>query len=479
MPGIIAYPEGKVNLTSFDLAVLLWDNRPAFQNGAAFMSQDLPGVLSEREIEILRLVAQGLANKEIGRELSISANTVKVHLRNVFNKLEVNSRTEATMVAVRQGWVAVDRGAPESEAVARPAAEDSDASPRPVTPIASWQRIFLLAALVAVVAALAWTWPTPAPAEKTLDNPLVDSARSVALAGLPDLPSRWKEEVPTSVARGRLAVVAVDGFIYAMGGETPGGVTGVVEVYDPLQRTWTLGEAKPVPVANVDGAVLDGRIYVPGGSVASDQVTNVMEVYDPRADRWEQAARLPGPRAAYALAVHGDKLYLFGGTDGQRDVDSVLVYDPATDGWQTGRPMPAARAFAGAATLDGRIYVVGGYSGGRELDTCQVYVPEETRWESCAPMLEGRGGLGLVAVGRALYAIGGGWEGHLVYNQWYDLDRQTWLRFETPVSGQWRNAGAAEVGGKVYVVGGWSDEFLNLNLAYQATYKSFIPSVSR
>ena len=447
------------------------------------MSQDSPNVLSEREIEILRLVARGLSNKEIARQLSISANTVKVHLRNVFSKLEVSSRTEATMVAVRQGWVAVDRGAPESEAVARLAAEDTAAflrpRVRPVTPITSWQRIFLLVALVAVVTALVWTWPPPAPAEKTLDNPLVDSPRSVALAGLSNLPSRWKEEGRTSVARGRLAVVAVDGLIYAIGGETPGGVTGVVEVYDPLQRTWTLGAAKPVPVANVGGAVLDGRIYVPGGSVASGQVTDVVEVYDPKADRWEQAVRLPQPRAAYALVVHGDKLYLFGGTDGQRDVDTVFVYDPATAGWQTGRPMPTARAFAGAATLDGRIYVVGGYSDGRELDTCQVYVPGVARWESCAPMLEGQGGLGLVAVGRALYAIGGGWEGYLVYNQWYDLDRQTWFRFETPVSGQWRNAGAAEVDGKVYVVGGWSGKFLSLNLAYQATYKSFIPSVSR
>jgi N-acetylneuraminic acid mutarotase len=297
------------------------------------------------------------------------------------------------------------------------------------------------------------------------------------------LPSRWQEEVPISIARGRLAVVVVNGLVYAIGGEMPGGgFTGAVEVYDAVQQTWTLRATKPVPVANIGGAVLGGKIYVPGGSISSDQVTGVVEVYDPATDRWEQAAPLPSPRAAYALAVQGGKLYLFGGTNGQEDMATVLVYDPATDEWQQIRSlMPQARAFAAAATLNDRIYVVGGYAGERELDICQVYRPLVGEWGSCTPMLEGRGGLGLVAVGRQLWAIGGGWESYLAYNQWYDPVKDTWFRFETPVSGQWRNAGAAEINGRIFVVGGWSDEFLNVNLAYQAMYNYtiFVPSVSR
>lgn len=452
------------------------------------MAEGSPGVLSEREMEILRLVAQGLSNKQIARELFISANTVKVHLRNVFGKLEVGSRTEATMVAVRQGWVAVGNEMPADEVVAQTVAGTETAVEAPAfatpraelaPPITPWQRIFLLAALGVVVVALLLTWPLPTPAERPAENPMVDSPRALALAGPPDLPSRWQEEVPISIARGRLAVAAVEGRIYAIGGETPAGVTGVVEAYDPLQRTWSLRATKPVPVANVGGAALGGKIYVPGGFISSGQVTDSVEVYDPVADEWGQAAPLPAPRAAYALAAYGEKLYLFGGTDGYQDVDTVLIYDPAVDAWQTGPSMPPARAFAGAAALEGKIYLVGGYSDGLELDICQAYVPETAEPEACAPLLEGRGGLSLVAVGPKLYAIGGGWESHLVYNQWYDLNNKTWHRFETPVSGQWRNAGAAEVDGKVYVVGGWSGKFLSLNLAYQATYKSFIPSVSR
>ena len=61
--------------------------------------------LSDREVEILRLVARGASNKEIAHELFISANTVKVHLRNIFTKIGASSRTEAAMYAVKTGIV--------------------------------------------------------------------------------------------------------------------------------------------------------------------------------------------------------------------------------------------------------------------------------------------------------------------------------------------------------------------------------------
>ena len=53
--------------------------------------------LSKRELEVLKLLSEGLANKEISDRLNISVDTVRVHNRNIYDKLHVNSRTQAAM----------------------------------------------------------------------------------------------------------------------------------------------------------------------------------------------------------------------------------------------------------------------------------------------------------------------------------------------------------------------------------------------
>jgi DNA-binding NarL/FixJ family response regulator len=58
--------------------------------------------LTDRELEVLRLVARGMANKEIAHKLFISENTVKNHVRNILEKLQLHSRMEAAMYAVRE-----------------------------------------------------------------------------------------------------------------------------------------------------------------------------------------------------------------------------------------------------------------------------------------------------------------------------------------------------------------------------------------
>ena len=65
----------------------------------------MPEALSEREVEVLKLIAQGTSNKIIATSLNISESTVKTHIQSIFNKLEVNDRTEAVTEAIKKGII--------------------------------------------------------------------------------------------------------------------------------------------------------------------------------------------------------------------------------------------------------------------------------------------------------------------------------------------------------------------------------------
>lgn len=71
-----------------------------------------PEPLTERETEVLRLLAQGLSNKEIAQALTIGEKTVKTHVSNILAKLNVPSRTQAALYAVRIGLVTMGKGLP-------------------------------------------------------------------------------------------------------------------------------------------------------------------------------------------------------------------------------------------------------------------------------------------------------------------------------------------------------------------------------
>ena len=65
-------------------------------------------LLSQRELEVLKLAAESMSSKDIGEALFISVRTVQAHLRSIFNKLEVGSRTEAVLYGLKRGWFTLE-----------------------------------------------------------------------------------------------------------------------------------------------------------------------------------------------------------------------------------------------------------------------------------------------------------------------------------------------------------------------------------
>ena len=71
-----------------------------------------PHPLTEREEEVLRLVAQGLSNQEIARKLNISEPTVRTHVSNIMGKLQLATRIQAALHALREALALLDTGTP-------------------------------------------------------------------------------------------------------------------------------------------------------------------------------------------------------------------------------------------------------------------------------------------------------------------------------------------------------------------------------
>jgi DNA-binding CsgD family transcriptional regulator len=439
--------------------------------------------LSEREMELVELLGQGLSNREIAQNLFISPNTVKVHLRNIYAKLHVSSRTEATMVALRQGLIEIELPGQEDETAESSAATAAQETPdeQPAAhaqPLRLWQHIYLVASVLLVALGFWLTWPRVAQQTGPFPGPQPMGSRQP-----PGTTSRWSALAQLSKPRRRHAIAVQGNRVYAIGGETSQGITGAVEIYDPETDDWNPGADKPSPAADIGAVVLGDRIYCPGGILADGTFSDLLELYAPEQDgpgRWTTGTPLPYPTSAYASAAHGNALYLFGGWDGTSYSDATLKYDPAAKQWSVLRAMPTPRAYAGAGTVGDRIYVVGGYDGQAELDTCQVYDPLLDQWDTCPPLNAPRGGAGVAVVEETLYVIGGGWKSYLVANEYLTLSGDTppsWKTFPSPLLQEWRNLGVAANGTFIYAVGGWDGEFMAVNQAYRALFRIYLPSL--
>lgn len=459
--------------------------------------------LSERELDVLTYMVQGASNKEIATQLVISENTVKVHLRRIYAKLGVSSRTEATTLALQRGLVtlpgleAVNESAsslpaaplpeaPTHPDTALPQAEVPTAVslplPAPTPASLPWRTLSLGLALVAIailLGLLIWQQQAGTPSDTVAATPS-ESVQKFTEQPLGD--SRWLLSRAMPTARMGMGIAAVGLDIYLIGGEETEGVVNRVDVYNTIQYQWQQGAPKPTAVADVTAAVLFGEIYLPGGRGADGRPTAVVEVYSPANNLWRNVAPLPVPLSGGLALEEGGRLYFFGGWDGNAYVNTTYRYDPTLDVWQPLPSMAQARAYTAGGTIGSALYVVGGFDGASELSDCALFNASEDAWHDCPPLLQKRAGAGSVVLLNKLYILGGGLrpESAILYGEEYNPATQSWHALDTPMlrdAGHWRAPAVTNVETRIYAFGGRQGETLLADtFVLRAVFQTFLPA---
>jgi DNA-binding CsgD family transcriptional regulator/N-acetylneuraminic acid mutarotase len=421
--------------------------------------------LSERELEILKLVATGASNKQVARQLYISPNTVKVHLQNIFSKIGVASRTEAAMYAVNSGLVERDNlhDIETETEVLSPDQPRSFFNQRIVLFL-----FFILIVIFGLFIYLIW--------QNDQRNQQIDEALKTK--------SRWRELASMPTARYGHAVAVFENQIYAIAGMGEGGIENAVERYNPTLDSWQKLSTKPTPVYEIGAALIGGKIYIPGGRVSESMVTDVLEIYDIDKDQWSKGTSLPEALCGYAIAAYEGKLYLFGGWDGTSYINDANIYDPDSGTWTTTQTMLEENAYAGAAIIDNKIDIIGGYNGKSILIDNKIFDPnienlDNQAWSIGNNLPYGVYGASFAQIADSLYIIGG---------KTGDQNSDTILQYEIQ-SGSWRvleetnfRLGAFQassvISPNIYLLGGIiSNQIENQNLAYQAVYIINLPLV--
>ena len=427
--------------------------------------------LSDREIEILQLVSQGKSNKEIAAELFISVNTVKVHMANIFTKIGVSSRTEATLYAIEHGIVQSPAGVPAaSEPTQTALVEPAEPNHLQIFFRKYWWGVALLAlALVLGLSSLLANTPLFATPTAT-PNPYLSELYQ----------QRWQKLAPMSVPRAGLAVASYDNAVYAIAGQTAAGPTSLVERYDPQTDSWIKLADKPTAVSEVSAVLLGEKIYVPGGKLADGQVANCLEAFDPRKGSWESKAGLPQAVSGYALVSYEGQMYLFGGWDGQQVVSQAWRYDPFNDEWHAVAELPSGRAYASAAEANGKIFLMGGWDGSQNLADNLSFDPArdlegEPAWQKGPNLPSACAGCSAQSASGMLFVIGtdGVWQLNFPELDW------TQIPFNTIPEGQSSFSSVISPEGYIYFVGGQDAASTPLDTLYRfrVVYTISIPNV--
>ncbi|MBP8251492.1 MAG: hypothetical protein KAX40_03950, partial [Herpetosiphon sp.] len=464
--------------------------------------------LSERELEVLRLVAEGASNNEIAAKLIISPNTVKVHMRNIYSKLGVLSRTEATMEAVRRGMIQVpgmptpsaptqpespsfDLPAPQADVdpIVEPELDPDDVSVTPAHVLNDHAdpetKALLNEQAISDHVQTRQRVETRAIVQEREQNVqpthiAISRRTSMAIVGLlailivaislvgwqviqnrttaqPTAPSQvrvanaWKALSPLPQPLSEATGVFYADALYIIGGRNTEGIRNSVARLDLTTNQWQTKASKPTAVAAANAVLVDQKIYVVGGRDANGAPLATLEIYDPATDRWQAGASMPAPRKNAMVAALDGKIYVFGGNDGTKATNTTFIYNPQSNSWSNGEPLPIAISNATLAQSNNDIVIAGGMSDNNAPQR-GTWRYEFGTWQKLGDLPEQRINGSAVYVADVVYLIGGAETDAPILELQNDIWRAIDLQTGYPVSDQVIVANRRTV----YAIGGWN-----------------------
>ncbi len=439
--------------------------------------------LSEREIEIIKLVATGASNKEIAHTLTISPNTVKVHLRNIFGKLGVLSRTEATMTAIRIGLIESPGSENQIErdneslliADSDSQAQQEDISQSFYNKRSNWI-LFGIGLIVLVVTGLLLI---------RVLSPVNTPEAGITSAELEEMSSnRWTTIKDLTEPLSEMGFVRYEDKFMIFGGVNESGISNKLLIYDLDLDIWKEGAEIPIALKDIQAAILGERIYIPGGVDKDNKVNSGVLIYNPRDNTWDTTNDLPIPISGYALVPYEGKLFLFGGFDGLNYLNSIYVFDPVSMQWSIYGSMPENRAYLSAVVLGGQIHLMGGKNENGVLKDHLVYYPqrellEENAWENAAELPEARYGMNSIVLADMVYTAGGkGAKEEFLPVIQYLPPKDIWVEVDSPPTEIGIFPAVLPYETRLYVLGGQnSSGYEDQALVFQAVYTILVPVI--
>jgi hypothetical protein len=174
--------------------------------------------------------------------------------------------------------------------------------------------------------------------------------------------SNWtaRASMPTSRSAGAPAVIG--NLIYVAGGRPPRGAD--FAVYDVVNNQWTTLPNLPTQRNHLAAGAINGKVYVVGGRFEggfSSPMTAILEVYDPVARTWTTNAPMPTIRGGINSMVVNGRFFVFGGEGPNGMFANMEMFVPTLNRWFRLEPLPTAvHGVTGAAHINGWIHLPGG-----------------------------------------------------------------------------------------------------------------------